>query len=124
MIVSPDKVDAYLRAKGISPRMNDDQWSEAIKVLARILKKGQGFRVKQLHQQEDALRRFSSSFPESVPQPYRFIDYIDFVAGGVLPEEGIVAELKAHGIPFCLVQERNGPDEDDIVTIVYVGPVE
>jgi len=122
MIIAPDKVDAYLNAKGITPRMSDVQWSNAISVLSGLLKEGRGFRVKLLHQQEDPLRRFSSSFPDSVPQPYRFLDYVEFVAGSSLPEESVVAELTGRGVPFRLVRKQNGPDEDDVVTLVHVGP--
>jgi hypothetical protein len=122
MIVAPQKVDAYLQAKGISPRMSDPQWAAALETLKPFFKDQRWFQVKLLHQQEDALRRFSSHFPESVPEPYRFIDYIQFAVGGVIPENDVIAALESRGVPFTKIKEKNGPDEEDVVTLVRVGP--
>jgi hypothetical protein len=122
MIITPAKVDAYLKAKGIEPRMSDAAWTSAIRALSPFFKDGRAFQVKLLHQREDSLRRFSSAFPDSVPSPYRFVDYIQFVAGGATPDEGILITLKRNSIPFITTQQTNGPDEEDVVTIIRVGP--
>lgn len=122
MVIAPDKVDAYLQAKGIASRMSDPEWSSAIEVLSQYIGGGRAFQVKLLHQKEDSLRRFSCSFPESIPQPYRFIDYIRFVVGDSSSEVDLISTLKNRAIPFHLVREKNGPNEDDVVSLIYVGP--
>ena len=122
MVISPEKVDAYLRAKGVPFRMSDAQWELAIVALRPFFASGRWYKVKLLHQKEDALGRWSSILPESIPAPYRFIDYIQFVAGGSAPEIEIVESLEKHQIPFVTTVEPNGPEEDDVVTMIRVGP--
>jgi hypothetical protein len=122
MVISPEKVDAYLRAKGIPSHMSDSQWESAIVALRPFFDTGRWYKVKLLHQKEDALGRWNSLFPESIPAPYRFIDYIQFVAGGLMPEVEIVEVLKELRVPFVTSVESNGPEEDDVVTIIRVGP--
>jgi hypothetical protein len=122
MVISADKVDAYLRGKGIAPRMTDAQWMPVIEALKPFFTNGRWYRVKLLHQREDPLGRYSSLFPESIPTPYRFIDYIEFAAGDTTPDSEVLSALKLHSIPFTMTPSRNGPDEVDVVTIVRVGP--
>lgn len=122
MVISPAKVDAYLTAKGIPFRMSDSQWESAIVALRPLFAAGRWYKVKLLHQKEDALGRWSSLFPESIPAPYRFIDYIQFVAGGCAPEVEIVEILEKNLIPYVTTVEQNCPGDDDVVTTIWVGP--
>jgi hypothetical protein len=122
MVITPDKVDAYLRAKGVAPRMSDSEWAYAIGLLAKCLKAGRAFQVKLLHQKEDSLRRFSCSFPDSIPIPYRFIDYICFAVGSSRAEVEITQALASAGVPFRVKQQKNGPEDGDVISVIYVGP--
>lgn len=109
MNISEDRIQAFLDKKGWKPVADDSQWIRCISELTAILGKKFHYRVKTITQQEDSLRRFCTRFPDQIPEPYRFIDWIDF--GAYLPEErNEIEEIKkvvvSNGIIFELVPDK------------------
>lgn len=80
MIINQTAVEAYIAAKGLSPRLSDADWMAVLEQIAALFRREIWHRSRLIHQAEDGWRRYSTDFPAAVPQPYRFIYYLEFVA--------------------------------------------
>ncbi len=80
MIINPTAVDAYIAAKGLSPRLGDADWKAVLEQIASLFRREIWHRSRLIHQADDGWRRYSTDFPASVPRPYRFIYCLEFIA--------------------------------------------
>lgn len=80
MIINPTVLDAYIAKKGLTPRVSDAQWETILQRVAALFGRELWHRCRLIHQTEDALRRHCTVFPDAVPQPYRYIHYLEFIA--------------------------------------------
>ena len=80
MIINPTALDAYIAKKGLTPRVSDAEWEIILQRIVELFGRDLCHRYRLIHQAEDGLRRYSSAFPDSVPQPYRYLHYLEFNA--------------------------------------------
>src|SRR5882724_5447040 len=80
MVINPSVIDAYIARKGLTPRVSDVEWEAILQRVAALFGRELWHRCRLIHQAENALRRYSTVFPESVPQPYRYIHDLEFGA--------------------------------------------
>ena len=117
MNITPERTDAFLQKKGWQPVADDQAWSSCLNKIKERIGSQFHFRAKTITQQEDSLRRFCSRFPEQVPTPFRFLDWIEF--GAYLSEEKKEIEalkelVESHGIIFELVDQTFYDGEKDV----------
>lgn len=116
MNISKDRIQAYIERKGWEPVANDSQWNCCISDLVTLLGREFHYRVKTITQQEDSLRRFCTRFPDQLPEPYRFIDWLEF--GAYLPEETEEIEkvrtiAESNGIIFELIPSKFWMEDEE-----------
>jgi len=75
---SEERTQAWLDAKNWSPLAADAEWEECLRELADVLGRDFTYRWKTITQSEDPSRRFCTTFPDQLPKPYRFLDWIEF----------------------------------------------
>jgi hypothetical protein len=80
VIINPTVLDAYIAKKGLTPRVSDAEWEAILQRVAALFGRELWHRCRVIHQAEDALRRHSTRFPDAVPQPYRYILYLELTA--------------------------------------------
>jgi hypothetical protein len=80
MVINPSVIDAYIARKGLTPHVSDVEWEAILQRVAALFGRELWHHCRLIHQAENALRRYSTIFPESVPQPYRYIHYLEFGA--------------------------------------------
>jgi len=80
VVINPTVLDAYIAKKGLTPRVSDAEWETILQRVAALFGRELWHRCRLIHQAEDALRRHSTTFPDAVPQPYRYIHCLEFIA--------------------------------------------
>lgn len=122
MIVNPATIDAYIATKGLAPRLTDDQWQEIIQHITDTFGHKLWHRCRLIYQTDEPLGRYCTTFPESVPQPYRHIRYLEFLAPDSPQLQDLQRWLTDRGIEWRLCRDHSPEtDQDDVVGLQVFG---
>lgn len=103
------------------PRVTDAQWSTILQHIADTFGHELWHRCRLIHQTDEVLGRYSTAFPESVPQPYRHIRYLELLVQETLELHNLKRWLTDRGIEWrtCRDQDPDGKQNDFISFQVY-----
>jgi hypothetical protein len=79
VIINPTAVDAYIAKKRLTPQVSDSEWKTILQRVAALFGRELWHRCRLIHQAEDAHRRYSTTFPDAIPQPYRYIHNLELI---------------------------------------------
>jgi hypothetical protein len=122
VVINPTVLDAYIAEKGFTPQVSDAEWESILAHVATLFGRELWHRCRLIHQAEDALRRHSTVFPDSIPRPYRYILYLELIAFPSPQLSDLQQWLSERGIEW---RERRQFDVDtkqvDVVGIQIFG---
>lgn len=120
MIINPANVDAYVAKKGLTPRVSDTQWQAILQRITALFGHDLWHRCRLIHQVDETFGRYSTVFPDSVPQPYRHIRYLELLLCDSPQLQDLENWLTSCGVSWRECIQRDTDTEQDAVVGLHI----
>lgn len=122
VIINPARVDAYIAKKGLVSRVSDSEWRDIFEQIVAMFGHELWHRCRLVHQADETWGRFSTAFPDAVPQPYRHLRHVDLLLVDSPLLRTLQDWLSKRQVPWQVRRRRNPETgEDEIVGLLILG---
>jgi hypothetical protein len=125
VIINPANVDAFIAKKGLAPRVSDTQWQTILQRITALFGHHLWHRCRLIHQVDETFGRYSTGFPDAVPQPYRHIRHLELLVCDSPQLQELENWLTSRGVSRreCTQRDAN-TEQDEVVGLQIFGYAE